>query len=139
MTLRFRRWLVAAAAVGMTTVESVTLSPLATASAEPQLSGISLTPCHIDMLAEQVLCGVREVFVDRERTALSIEQRRERLQAAVQSLPMGLRQVVVLTLEGLSHAEVADVVGITENNVAVRLTRARAALSRRLGAREDRR
>ena len=70
--------------------------------------------------------------------ALSIEQRRERLQAAVQSLPMGLRQVVVLTLEGLSHAEVADVVGITENNVAVRLTRARAALSRLLGAREDR-
>jgi RNA polymerase sigma-70 factor (ECF subfamily) len=70
--------------------------------------------------------------------ALSIEQRRERLQAAVQQLPMGLRQVVVLTLEGLSHAEVAEVVGITENNVAVRLTRARAALSRLLGAREDR-
>jgi RNA polymerase sigma-70 factor (ECF subfamily) len=29
--------------------------------------------------------------------ALSIEQRRERLQAAVQSLPIGLRQVVVFT------------------------------------------
>jgi pimeloyl-ACP methyl ester carboxylesterase len=66
MTLRFRRWLVAAAAVGMTTVESVTLSPLATASAEPPLSSISLTPCHIDLLAEQVLCGVHQVFVDRE-------------------------------------------------------------------------
>ena len=70
--------------------------------------------------------------------ALSTEQRRERLQAAVQSLPLGLRQVVVLTLEGLSHAEVAEIIGITENNVAVRLTRARAALSRLLGAREDR-
>jgi RNA polymerase sigma-70 factor (ECF subfamily) len=69
--------------------------------------------------------------------ALSTEQRRERLQAAVQCLPIGLRQVVVLTLEGLSYAEVAEVVGITENNVAVRLTRARAALSRLLGARED--
>ena len=43
-----------------------------------------------------------------------------------------LRQVVVLTLEGLSNAEVAEVVGISENNVAVRLTRARAALSRAL-------
>ncbi len=53
-------------------------------------------------------------------------------------LPLGLRQVVVLTLEGLSHAETAEIVGISENNVAVRLTRARAALSRRLGAREDR-
>jgi len=38
----------------------------------------------------------------------------------------------------LSNAEVADVIGISENNVAVRLTRARAALSRLLGAREDR-
>jgi DNA-directed RNA polymerase specialized sigma24 family protein len=46
--------------------------------------------------------------------------------------------VVVLTLEGLSHAEVGEIIGITENNVAVRLTRARAALSRLLGAREDR-
>ena len=60
-----------------------------------------------------------------------------RLQAAVQALPIGLRQVVVLTLEGLSNAEVADIVGISENNVAVRLTRARAALSRSLGAREN--
>ena len=67
---------------------------------------------------------------------LSAQQRHERLQAAVQSLPLGLRQVVVLTLEGLSHTEVADIVGITENNVAVRLTRAKAALSRLLEARE---
>jgi RNA polymerase sigma-70 factor (ECF subfamily) len=49
-----------------------------------------------------------------------------------------MRQVVVLSLEGLTHAEIADIVGITENNVAVRLTRARAALSRLLGTREDR-
>ena len=46
--------------------------------------------------------------------------------------PIALRQVVVLTLEGLSNADVAEVVGISENNVAVRLTRARAALSRAL-------
>jgi RNA polymerase sigma-70 factor (ECF subfamily) len=53
-------------------------------------------------------------------------------------LPLGLRQVVVLTLEGLSHAEVAEIVGISENNVAVRLTRAKATLSRLLEAREVR-
>lgn len=70
--------------------------------------------------------------------SLSQQERHERLRAAVQALPLGLRQVVVLSLEGLSHAEVADIVGLTENNVAVRLTRARAALSRLLGAREDR-
>ncbi len=52
----------------------------------------------------------------------------------MQSLPLNLRQVVVLTLEGLSHAEVADIIGISENNVAVRMTRARAELTRLLGA-----
>lgn len=66
--------------------------------------------------------------------SLSQQQRRDRVQAAVWELPLGLRQVVVLTLEGLSNAEVADVVGISENNVAVRMTRARAELTRLLGA-----
>jgi RNA polymerase sigma factor (sigma-70 family) len=61
---------------------------------------------------------------------LDDRQRRQRLQAAVQRLPLGLRQVTVLMLEGLSHREIADVLGISEGNVAVRLTRARAALSR---------
>jgi RNA polymerase sigma factor (sigma-70 family) len=59
-------------------------------------------------------------------------QRQERLRAAVHRLPLGLRQVVVLTLEGLSHRDVGDVLGLSENNVAVRLTRARAALAQML-------
>jgi RNA polymerase sigma-70 factor (ECF subfamily) len=67
--------------------------------------------------------------VDPERAATE-RQRQERLQAAVRRLPLGLRQVVALTLEGLSYREIADVVGITDNNVAVRLTRARALLAR---------
>jgi RNA polymerase sigma-70 factor (ECF subfamily) len=66
--------------------------------------------------------------LDPERAA-SQRQRQERLQAAVRRLPLGLRQAVVLMLEGLSHAEIGDVLGITANNVAVRLTRARAALA----------
>lgn len=69
--------------------------------------------------------------------ALSAQQRHERLRAAVQSLPIGLRQIVVLSLEGLTHAEIADIVGITENNVAVRLSRARATLSRALGTHKE--
>ena len=71
--------------------------------------------------------------------SLSQQQRHERLRAAVQALPIGLRQVVVLTLEGLTNADVADIVGISENNVAVRLTRARAALSRALGSQKEQR
>jgi len=65
--------------------------------------------------------------------ALSQQQRHERLRTAVQSLPLVLRQVVVLTLEGLSNAEAADIIGVTQNNVSVRLTRARAELARALG------
>ena len=67
-----------------------------------------------------------------ERTA-SDRERRERLQRAVSRLPLGLRQATVLMLEGLSQREISEVLGITENNVAVRLTRARAALARDIG------
>lgn len=70
--------------------------------------------------------------------AATERERRDRLQAAVRALSLGLRQVIVLALEGLSHREIGDVIGISENNVAVRLTRARAALARALGPPGDR-
>jgi RNA polymerase sigma-70 factor (ECF subfamily) len=69
--------------------------------------------------------------------SLSQQQRQERLRRAVQELPLSMRQVVILTLEGLNHAEVAEVLGITDNNVAVRLSRARAELARTMGAKQD--
>ncbi len=53
---------------------------------------------------------------------------RDRLLAAVRRLTPGHAQVVMLSLEGLPHAEIALVLGVTENNVAVRLTRARREL-----------
>jgi RNA polymerase sigma factor (sigma-70 family) len=61
-------------------------------------------------------------------------QQRARLTSAIHSLPVAQRQMIVLMLEGSSHAEIAEVLGITENNVAVRLTRARKALKDALGA-----
>ncbi|MEO1267421.1 MAG: sigma-70 family RNA polymerase sigma factor [Myxococcota bacterium] len=60
--------------------------------------------------------------------ALMASTRRQRLTEAIQQLPLPQRQVLLLALEEMSHAEIADVVGITPNNVAVRLTRARKAL-----------
>ena len=48
-------------------------------------------------------------------------------------LPLTQRQAVTLCLEGLLHNEIAQVLGISENNVAVRLTRARAELARLIG------
>lgn len=53
---------------------------------------------------------------------------RERLLDAVRRLPDAAREVVTLSLSGLSAAEIAEVVGISENNAAVRLSRARRAL-----------
>lgn len=67
-----------------------------------------------------------------ERRA-SLEQQAERLLAAVRQLPVDQRQLVTLALEGLPHQEIADVLGISVNNVAVRLSRARGALQARLG------
>ncbi len=58
---------------------------------------------------------------------------RERLASAVQTLPVAHKQMIVMMLEGLSHAEIGEVLGITENNVAVRLTRARKALNAAMG------
>jgi RNA polymerase sigma-70 factor (ECF subfamily) len=60
---------------------------------------------------------------------------RARLMSAIQSLPVAHRQMIVLMLEDFSYAEMAEVLGITENNVAVRLNRARKALKEALGAR----
>jgi len=64
---------------------------------------------------------------------LAKTNQRERLVSAVQSLPIAQKQMIVLMLESLSHAEIGEVLGITENNVAVRLTRARKALRETMG------
>lgn len=66
--------------------------------------------------------------------AVAERERRNRLHVAVRSLPLAHREVVLLLLEDLPHADIAEVLGITENNVAVRLNRARAALRAALEA-----
>ncbi|MEM1261916.1 MAG: sigma-70 family RNA polymerase sigma factor [Pseudomonadota bacterium] len=53
---------------------------------------------------------------------------REALLAAVRQLPVGLRQVVSLHLEGFTDSEIAAALQISGGNVAVRLTRARDRL-----------
>lgn len=72
----------------------------------------------------------------KDPEALAIDaRRRETLLAAIRALPVNYRQVITLALEDLTPAEIATVLGVTENNVAVRLNRARKALRRIL---EDR-
>ena len=55
------------------------------------------------------------------------------LEGAIDSLPNGLREVFVLReVEGLSTAEVADCLDVSEDVVKTRLSRSRAQLRRRL-------
>jgi len=65
--------------------------------------------------------GVGEQLYFGEHDELQAE-----LIARIASLPLTLRQVVTLALEGLSNADTSQVLGITEGNVAVRLTRERS-------------
>jgi RNA polymerase sigma factor (sigma-70 family) len=63
---------------------------------------------------------------------------RAELRARIALLPLTLRQVVILALEGLSNIDISQVLGISEGNVAVRLTRAKKQLKTGGGLHERR-
>ena len=81
--------------------------------------------------------AVADTRADPEQAATDTE-RRLALERAVRQLPLGLRQVILLLLEGLSHREIGDVLGLSETNVAVRATRARKALIELMSTRVSR-
>lgn len=67
--------------------------------------------------------------------AASDRQELDRVTRAISALPANLREPLVLrTIEGLSQAETADVLGISEKAVETRLYRARRTLADRLAA-----
>ncbi len=53
----------------------------------------------------------------------------ERLYHAIHQLPKADAALVLLYLDELSYREMADVLGISESNVGVKLNRAKKALS----------
>jgi RNA polymerase sigma-70 factor, ECF subfamily len=59
--------------------------------------------------------------------------RTDKLLAAVRTLPLAYRQTALLTLEGLTPTEIADVLGISTNAVAIRMSRAKALLRELIG------
>ncbi len=85
---------------------------------------------HTESLADDVALVTPQPNPEQ---ALTQQRRHERFREAVRALPPPVRQIVILHLEGCSNAEIAAVVGITDNNVAVRLTRARAMLAASVG------
>ena len=61
-------------------------------------------------------------------SGLAREEQAARLRCAIHRFPVVYRQVITLTLEDLGYAEIAEVLGISESNVGVRLSRARQLL-----------
>ncbi|ESQ83116.1 hypothetical protein AEAC466_14735 [Asticcacaulis sp. AC466] len=56
------------------------------------------------------------------------ERRLEALYAAIRQLPPVDRSLILLSLEGVSYADMSALHGLSENTIGVRLTRARARL-----------
>jgi len=63
---------------------------------------------------------------------LAKEQQETRLFEAIHRLPIEYRQVITLTLEDMSYTEMAEVLGISESNVGVKINRIKAALTAQL-------
>lgn len=97
--------------------------------------------CITHLSKRRVAISLEDSEIDVEdpsataEAALAEEQERQRLLAAIRELPAIHREVLVLALEGMGYREIADVVGISESNVGVRLNRAREQLKKLL---EDR-
>jgi RNA polymerase sigma factor (sigma-70 family) len=56
----------------------------------------------------------------------------ERVYAAIHGLPPLDRSLILLSLDGLSYREMAEIHGLSENNVGVRLNRIRSRLAENL-------
>ena len=61
----------------------------------------------------------------------------DRLYEVVRALPPADRALVLLYLDGLSYSDIAEVVGISESNVGVRLNRIKKVLAAQVKATHD--
>jgi RNA polymerase sigma factor (sigma-70 family) len=91
---------------------------------------------HLASTRSQMLGSGEEIEVHdpapNPESMLAQEQRAALLRLAIPRLPVVYRQVITLTLEGLGYGEIAEVLGISESNVGVRLNRARQMLRQSL-------
>jgi RNA polymerase sigma-70 factor, ECF subfamily len=80
---------------------------------------------------QQPLVEVQVVANEGADSAEQVQQREtvEQLYNAIHQLPKGDAALVLLYLDELSYREMAEVLGISESNVGVKLNRAKKALS----------
>jgi RNA polymerase sigma-70 factor (ECF subfamily) len=70
-----------------------------------------------------------------EESAIEVNER-EMLLEATRRLPLPQRQVIILVLEGFDYSEIAEMLDIAPNALALRLSRAKAALKSMLEQRQ---
>jgi RNA polymerase sigma-70 factor, ECF subfamily len=87
--------------------------------------------CHRQRLLADADClpDFRSDSCDDEANRAAVEQ----LYAAIRRLSPVDRSLVLLYLDGLSYREMAEILGITENNVGVKLNRTKKQLMELLG------
>src|SRR5436190_24380089 len=80
---------------------------------------------------QEPLLDVQTVVTDDSDSVEQAQQREtvEQLYQAIHQLPKTDAALVLLYLDELSYQEMADVLGISETNVGVKLNRAKKALS----------
>ena len=86
----------------------------------------------VQPVTEEEPPDVTDPKANPERSAIQ-NANHAKLMAAIRKLPLPFRQVITMTLEELPQSEIAAVLGISENNVAVRLNRARKLLREQMG------
>jgi RNA polymerase sigma-70 factor (ECF subfamily) len=59
---------------------------------------------------------------------LSNDQQLEYLMGAIRQLSLIQRQLITLSLDGVKQQDIAEILGMTENNIAVRVNRAKKSL-----------
>lgn len=100
---------------------------IATNRAITHVTRASRRPAAVELSEQLPAAGI-----DPERHAIAQDQR-AKLASAIRAMPLNHRQVAMLALEGLTAREIADVLGISPNAVAIRLSRAKDWLRARMG------
>lgn len=74
----------------------------------------------------------RQTKTDSLEQSMMQSQQLERLLGEIRTLKLPVRQVITLSLEGLSYQEIAEVTGLTVTNIGVTITRLKKELQRKL-------
>ncbi|MGY3213461.1 RNA polymerase sigma factor [Mucilaginibacter sp. HD30] len=68
----------------------------------------------------------------QEDESEELASRRERLFMAIKQLNDGEKAIIAMYLDDMDHGQIAEITGITENNVAVKLNRIKAKVQKLL-------